>query len=265
MLKMIISEKAIAGSNIASLLAGKNVPSTSLGNSQVFEFSNKDGQYIVVPLRGHITDVEFPKKYSFWVGTDLKILVDAQIDYVGKEKNIISALKKAAKDCDEVIIATDADREGESIGVEALNYVKEINPKIKIKRAYFSAITKKDIEDAFSNLNEVDYNFADSADSRREIDLIWGAVLTRFLSLVSGRLGKEYLSVGRVQTPTLALIVKREKERLAFKSKKYWELKALFEKKKNNLKQTIKKENSGIKKKLKKYSKTNHLLEQLNQ
>jgi len=111
-----------------------------------------------------------------------------------------------------------------------LRFVKEKNEKIKIKRAYFSAITEKDINDAFSNLGKVDYNFADSADARREIDLIWGAVLTRFLSLISGRLGKDFLSMGRVQGPTLALIVDREKERLAFKSKPYWEIIAEFEK-----------------------------------
>ncbi|HLC92183.1 MAG TPA: DNA topoisomerase I [archaeon] len=230
MLKLVIAEKSIAGQNIASLLAGKDVRATSLGSAQVFSFKIGNEDYMVIPLRGHISDVEFPKKYSHWVGTDLKKLVDAEIDYVGTEAAIISALKTAAKTADEVILATDADREGESIGVEALNYIKSINPKIAAKRAYFSAITKKDISDAFSKLSAVDYNFADSADSRREIDLIWGAVLTRFLSLVSGKLGKDYLSVGRVQSPTLRIIVSREKERLAFIKKSYWELLALFEK-----------------------------------
>ncbi|MCR4335712.1 MAG: DNA topoisomerase I [archaeon] len=229
-MKLIISEKAIAGRNIANILAGKQVPLSSIGSAQAFRFNKGNDEYVVVPLRGHIVDVEFPKKYSYWVGTDLKKLIDAEIEYAGKETQIIYALKSAAKEVDEVIIATDADREGESIGVEALNYVKASNPKVKIKRAYFSAITKTDIDESFSKLVDVDYNFADSADARREIDLIWGAVLTRFMSLVSGKLGKEYLSVGRVQTPALALIVQREKERNAFVSKNYWELKALFSK-----------------------------------
>jgi len=80
----------------------------------------------------------------------------------------------------------------------------------------------------------VDYNFADSADARREIDLVWGAVLTRFLSLVSGRLGHSFLSAGRVQSPTLALIVRREKEIQAFNAKPYWEIQATFEKEKKD-------------------------------
>ncbi len=230
MLKLIIAEKAIAAENIALLLAGKNVRATSVGAAQVFRFNLGSDEIIVVPLRGHIADVDFPKKYSHWAGTDLRKLVDAEIEYVGTENAIISALKSLGKDANQVILATDADREGESIGVEALNYIKSTNPKITAKRAYFSAITKKDISDAFSKLVEVDYNFADSADSRREIDLIWGAVLTRFLSLVSGKLGHDYLSVGRVQSPVLRLIVEREKERLAFRQKMYWELIAIFSK-----------------------------------
>jgi DNA topoisomerase I len=116
--------------------------------------------------------------------------------------------------------------------VEALNFVKEVNSKINISRAYFSAITLKDIEDAFEKLGKVDYNFADSADSRREIDLLWGAILTRFMSIVSGKLGKDFLSIGRVQTPTLAIIVDKEKERRAFKEEDFWLLSALLSKNK---------------------------------
>ena len=131
MLKLIISEKAIAGQNIASLLAGKPVKPSTAAGAQVFRFTLGGDDYIVVPLRGHISDVEFPKKYSYWVGTDLRKLVDAEIEYVGTEQVIISGLKEVAKDAKEVIVATDADREGESIGVEALNYIKAVNPKIR--------------------------------------------------------------------------------------------------------------------------------------
>ena len=232
MLKIVIAEKAIAGKSIAAILAGRDVPQANISGSPAFRFNLGADEWIVFPLRGHITDVEFPKKYSYWVGTDLRMLTDAEVLYTGTEAAIIAGLKAASGQADEIIVATDADREGESIGVEALNYVKIANPNATIKRAYFSAITKKDLDEAFSKLSQVDYNLADSADSRREIDLIWGAVLTRVLSLVSGKLGHDYLSVGRVQTPTLALVVRREKERLAFVSKKYWELKAVFEKEK---------------------------------
>ena len=124
-MKMIISEKAIAGRRIASILAGKEVPATASGKAIIFSFKRAEQDWVVVPLRGHIVDVDFPKKYSYWLGTDLKKLATAEIEYLTKEKVIASALKSLGEKADEVIIATDADREGESIGVEALNIVKQ--------------------------------------------------------------------------------------------------------------------------------------------
>ncbi len=227
---LIIAEKAIAGRRIAAFLAGKQVPGTRSENAVRFDFERDGKLYTVVPLSGHIVDVDFPIRYQQWLGTDLKKLADAEISYQKTERSISGLLKKIASEVDEVVIATDADREGEAIGLEALNILKEASPGLEVKRAIFSAITKKDIEDAFSSLGKLDFDLAESANSRREIDLVWGAVLTRFLSLISGRLGKEFLSTGRVQGPTLALIVDREKERMAFKAKKYWVLSALFEK-----------------------------------
>jgi DNA topoisomerase-1 len=227
---LIIAEKAIAGRRIAAILAGKQLPGERTGNALHFDFEMDGKPYSVLPLSGHIVDVEFPQSYKQWLGTDLRRLVEAQIDYVPTEQNISGLIRKVAPNIQEVIIATDADREGEAIGLEALNILLEVNPKVKVKRAIFSAITERDIKEAFSKLSELDNNLAESANSRREIDLVWGAVLTRFLSLISGRLGKEFLSTGRVQSPTLALIVQRERERLAFKQKKYWQIQALFEK-----------------------------------
>jgi DNA topoisomerase I len=223
-MKLIVSEKAIAGERIASLLADGNVTQKIVAGAKVFEFNWKGEEVSLVPLRGHISDVEFPKEYSNWMTTGFKELASAKVIYSKKEHRIIDGIKQAAIDADEIIIATDADREGEAIGLEAITYAQKSTPNIKVKRAYFSAITKEDIDKAFDNLEKFDYNFAYSANARREIDLIWGAVLTRYISISSGQIGKNFLSVGRVQTPTLALIVDREKERLAFNKKKYWEI-----------------------------------------
>lgn len=229
-MELIITEKNIAAARIAELLSGGKIPQGNLNGAPIYRFDDKGKEIVVFPLRGHIVDVDFPAMYSNWLGTDVKKLVDVPAEYIEKEKTIINALKKIAKDAGNVVIATDADREGEAIGVEAVEIIRKQNPKAAFKRAIFSAITKKEIDDAFADLKEVDYNLSDSANSRREIDLVWGAALTRFLSLISGRLGKDFLSVGRVQTPVLALIVSREKERLAFISKKYWQIRAVFEK-----------------------------------
>ena len=229
-MKLIVSEKSIAGKRIAEILGKGKIKTLSERNAQLFEFDFNGEKAFVIPLRGHIQDVDFPKKYNYWTGTDLRQLTKVKVEYLPSEKNITALLEKKAKEFSEVIIATDADREGESIGVEALDYIKKGNPKIEIKRALFSAMAKKDIDDSFSKLIKVDFALAESANARREIDLIWGAVLTRFISIVSNKMGKEFLSVGRVQSPVLYLIVKREKERKAFKIEAYWELKALLEK-----------------------------------
>ncbi len=224
-MKLIVSEKAIAGEHIADLLSDGSVKQVSVAGARVFEFNWKGEEVKLVPLRGHISDVEFPKKFANWRGVDVRELINPkEIIYSKKEFNIINALKEVARDADLLIIATDADREGESIGLEAITYALSTNSKLKIKRAYFSAITKTDINKSFDALEEFDYNFAYSANARREIDLIWGAVLTRFISIVSGQIGKDFLSVGRVQTPALALVVDREKERIAFVKKPFWEL-----------------------------------------
>ncbi|MCD6503447.1 MAG: topoisomerase DNA-binding C4 zinc finger domain-containing protein [Euryarchaeota archaeon] len=91
----------------------------------------------------------------------------------------------------------------------------------------FSAITREEILRAFRNLTEINKGLADAADARRAIDLIWGATLTRFFTLASNT--SDVYSIGRVQTPTLALIVKREKEIESFVPQKYWEVVALLE------------------------------------
>jgi len=227
---LVIAEKAIAGARIASILAGKQLAGKRDGSALRFDFKLAGRDYVVVPLSGHIVDVDFPAAFKPWRGTDLKKLASADIKYKETEYAISGLLKRIAPSVKEVIVATDADREGEAIGLEALDLLREVNPGVVVRRANFSAITEKDIEDAFSRLQKLDYDLAESANSRREIDLVWGAVLTRFLSLVSGRLGSEFLSIGRVQGPTLALIVDRERERTAFVSRKYWQIEAIFEK-----------------------------------
>ncbi|MDO8624495.1 MAG: DNA topoisomerase, partial [Candidatus Diapherotrites archaeon] len=229
-MQLIIAEKAIAGSRIASILAGRPVELVREGAAQLLRFEADGKQFMVIPLRGHIADVDFPKQYSYWGGTHLKDLTMAPLEYVPTEIGIVNLLRQKSREADSVIIATDADREGEAIGVEALQYLQQTNPNISFSRAYFSAMTPKDIKTAFSELGKVDFDFADSANARREIDLIWGAVLTRFISMASNRRGKDFLSVGRVQTPVLTLLVDREKERRAFNQQKYWVVLAVFEK-----------------------------------
>ena len=217
-MKLIVCEKDIAAKRIAQILSN-NSAKMIRGNPNTYKWNNTH----VIGLKGHILNIDFSESYKDWK-TDLLGLIHSRLIKIRKQEQIIKKLEELGKKADELIIATDYDREGENIGVEAIEIVRNVNPKIKIKRAIFSAITKEDIKNAFENLREVDFNLANSAEARKEIDLLWGAALTRFLSTSSGYLGKSFLSAGRVQTPTLALIVEKEKERLKFKPEKYYEI-----------------------------------------
>ena len=163
-----------------------------------------------------------------WKMDALPYLVYAPIEKLPKEKDIIRSLKNLAKKADSVVIATDFDREGELIGSDALSCIKEVNDTAPVSRARYSAFTKEEITHAFNNLVELDVNLAQAGASRQDIDLIWGAVLTRYLTLVKFAGYGNVRSSGRVQTPTLALIVAKERERLAFVPEDYWVIRGKF-------------------------------------
>ena len=162
-----------------------------------------------------------------WKVESLPYLAWAPIIKNPAEKEIIRVLKNLAKKADSVVIATDFDREGELIGSDALSCVREVAPDVPVSRARYSALIKGEVTEAFNNLVELDQNLADAGESRQYIDLIWGAVLTRYLTLAKfGGFGN-VRSAGRVQTPTLALVVERERERMAFVPEDYWQIRGM--------------------------------------
>jgi DNA topoisomerase I len=229
-MKLIISEKAIAGKKIASILSKNKFTTVKDKGVDTFKFKFNNDDCLLIPLRGHINKVDFVDENSYWSIFNLDLLADKEFIYKEVEKRIISLLKEKRKDLNEIIIATDADREGEAIGLEAYNYVKTKNSTAELKRAYFSALTDKEVNDAFSKFKQLDFNYAYSVFARQEIDLLWGAILTRYLSVISNRKGKLFLSAGRVQTPLLNFIVEKELEREKFVAEKYRVLRILFEK-----------------------------------
>jgi len=231
-MKIIISEKPIAGKRIAGILSGNNFETLQDSGFSHFKWTTKGELNILIPLKGHINRVDFIDEDKYWNIYTLKALADKKFAYIGTERRIITELERERKDLTEIIIATDADREGEAIGLEAYNYVLKKNKNATLSRAYFSALTDKEVNDAFSKLRKLDFNYAYSVFTRQEIDLLWGAILTRYLSVVGNRKGKMFLSAGRVQTPLLNFIVMRELERRAFVPEKYNLLRIIFEKRK---------------------------------
>ncbi len=226
MRKLIITEKANAARRISTILSDGKSHSTTSGGVTVISFESGGDDYDVVSLRGHIIELDYPKEYNDWNGTSPVDLVYAPQVKTVRVKSILNMIKDLAAKADEIIIATDYDREGELIGMET---VREAGADMDIvRRAKFSALTKGEVENAFKNLADPDKKLADAAEARQIIDLAWGAVLTRLISLSSGQVGKNFMSVGRVQSPTLKLLVDRHEEIESFVPKPYWEIVGKF-------------------------------------
>ncbi len=232
MATLVICEKNNAAQRVATFLSKGKYSRTYLNRVQVFRFPWEGTECLVVGLRGHILNLDYPNTFKSWNIDDLRAMVTTQPLKISTAPWILNAIRDLAKQVDTVIVATDFDREGELIGAEAVS-VMNLRPEIVVKRARFSALTGPEIYRAFENLIELDHNLAKAAETRQIVDLAWGAVLTRFMSTSTGKLGADFLSVGRVQSPTLALVVDREKEIETFQPQPFWEIVADLEKKRH--------------------------------
>ncbi len=226
MTTLVVCEKANAARRIAHFLSGGRVETKRYGRVQVHRFVRDGEEYVVLGLRGHVVSFDYPREYNSWKKTDLRELIFVEPEKFVTERDIVRVLKSVRPS--KVIVATDFDREGELIGVEALELLGW-KPD-RALRARFSALTREEILGAFSRLQSVDTNLAYAAMARQIIDLVWGAVLTRFVSIAAGKMGKDFFSVGRVQSPTLAIVVRREREIKEFVPRPYWEITAYLHK-----------------------------------
>jgi DNA topoisomerase I len=132
-------------------------------------------------------------------------------------KDIIKDLKALLKNASELYLATDEDREGEAISWHLLEQLK---PKVPVKRMVFHEITKTAIDHAVANPRGLDYGLVDAAETRRILDRLYGYEV----SPVLWRRVNRGLSAGRVQSPSIRLIVERERERMAFVTAGYWDI-----------------------------------------
>ncbi|HHH27889.1 MAG TPA: type I DNA topoisomerase, partial [Polyangiaceae bacterium] len=190
--------------------------------------------FVVESSIGHIRDL--PSKRAE-VPDDLKdrfarkdeIGVDVEDDFKplylvdADKKKQISKLKKLLKGADILYLATDEDREGESIAWHLLEVLK---PKVPVKRMVFHEITKKAIQAAIESPRELDRRLVDAQEARRILDRLYGYKL----SPVLWRRVMRGLSAGRVQSVATRIVVDRERQRIAFVRSSYWDLTATLEK-----------------------------------
>jgi len=187
--------------------------------------------YVVEASVGHIRDLpqraaDIPKEYKkiAWAKEGVNIEEGFEPLYVinPDKKAKVSELKALMKDADELILATDEDREGEAI---AWHLIEVLRPKIPIRRMVFHEITKEAIKKAAEETRDLDYRLVDAQETRRVLDRLYGYRLSPVLwKKVMPR-----ISAGRVQSVATRLIVERERERIAFISSKWWDLTAQCE------------------------------------
>ena len=218
-MELIVTEKEIAARRIAAILSGESAEVDRTNGVNVYEWGGKR----CVGLSGHVVEVDFPPEYGGWRDVEPRELVDASVEKHPSRENIVRTLRLLARQADRVTIATDYDREGELIGKEAYEIVQKVSDA-PVDRVRFSSITEREVSEAFAGPDAIDFDLAAAGEARQVIDLVWGAALTRFLSLSAKRFGGDFISVGRVQSPTLKLIVDREREIEAFDPQEYWEL-----------------------------------------
>ena len=188
--------------------------------------------YEVLSSVGHIRDLASKKeipvdkkaaygKYSIDVENDF----DPFYVVNDRKTKTVAELKRALKTADEVLLATDGDREGEAIAWHLLEVLK---PKVPVRRMIFHEITKDAIKEAAEHTRELDVSLVDAQETRRVLDRLYGWDVSPVLwrKVGSGREGTA-LSAGRVQSAATRMVVERERERMAFVSASYWDVEAL--------------------------------------
>ncbi len=187
--------------------------------------------YIVESSRGHIRDLptgaaEVPAKYKGekWARTGVNVDNGFEALYVVNpdKRATLRSLKDALAQADELLLATDGDREGEAI---AWHLLQELKPKVPAHRMVFHEITQSAIAEAVANPRDLDEDLVDAQETRRILDRLYGYEVSPVLwKKVMPR-----LSAGRVQSVATRLVVDRERERIAFRSAGYWDLDAVLD------------------------------------
>ena len=237
--ELIVTEKPKVSKRVAEALADGEVETTKHGTISYYIFTRAGKKIIVAPAVGHIFTLKQKKGQSGYPIFD--------IDWIpSSEANKSSAFTKAyaetleflGKNASSVTCACDYDIEGELIGYNAIKYLIGDEALKNAERMKFSALTKDQLEKAYTNKFEhLDFSLADAGITRHTLDWYWGINTSRALSHAYKALTGYYvtLSAGRVQTPTLKILDTREKSIKAFVSEPFWVITATIDTKEGEL------------------------------
>ncbi len=228
MMKLIITEKPKVSQKIARALSG-SISREGQGGVYYYEVRVNGDEVVIASAAGHLYALVQKKKGWDYPVFDIKWAPIFKTDKTkAYTKKYIDMLKKLGKDADEFYIATDWDIEGELLGYNALIFACKPGKK-KIRRMRFSTLTKKELLDAYKDPKEVDLGLVNAGEARHMMDWFWGINTSRALTQATrtatgGFNSISAISAGRVQTPALAILVKREKEIAAFRPRTYYEV-----------------------------------------
>ncbi|MBW2989173.1 DNA topoisomerase I [Candidatus Woesearchaeota archaeon] len=223
---LIITEKPNAANKIASALAEGKPIKEDIKGAPYYRITRGKKDIVVACAVGHLyglSQKEGSKKWSFPVFD-----IEWQPAHEAKKtsafsKKYLQAIKKLAKDADEIIVATDYDVEGEVIGLNVMKYACKRKDAERMK---FSTLTKEDLIEAYDQRSKtLDWGQANAGEARHYLDFFNGVSYSRALTAAYKTTGGfKVLSIGRVQGPALKIIVDKEKEIKAFKPVPFWQI-----------------------------------------
>lgn len=229
----VVCEKPSAVPKIAEAIAGRRVEQKELMGVPYCEFE-KDGKlFVVAPAMGHLftlKNVQPLKKYPVF---ELKWVPIHEVERGARNAaKFIKVLRKLSEGADEFVSACDFDVEGSVIAFNVLRFICGEEAVSKARRMKFSALTREELRKSFENmLPRLDFEVINAGLARHYLDWFWGMNVSRFLSSAAERAGSRFLklSAGRVQTPTLRILLDREREIKEFVPVPFWVLRAVVE------------------------------------
>ncbi|BEJ16114.1 hypothetical protein CspHIS471_0507190 [Cutaneotrichosporon sp. HIS471] len=244
---LCVAEKPSIAKELARILSGGHFDNRAGKNKfcRNFDFpyrlppplgDNRDCEFTVTSVLGHLTETDFPDEYRQWSSCDPFALFDAPVvtkvaaDHRQLERN----LQDEARNADILMIWTDCDREGEHIGYEVVEVCRRANPRLRVRRARFSAIIPNQIHNACRQADDLDMRMVDAVAVRQVLDLRIGATFTRFMTVtLKGRMGEDFdqklISYGPCQFPTLGFVVDQYNRVQAFVPEPFWKIEVMIE------------------------------------
>ncbi|MCL5680008.1 MAG: DNA topoisomerase I [Candidatus Marsarchaeota archaeon] len=231
---LIIAEKPSVALRIAIALGNGEQKRIATGKTSYYKIEKDDSTLYIAPAVGHLFTIRQVGNKRGYPVLDVEWAPSHEASKSSAfTKQYLNTIQEVAKKCSYFINACDYDIEGTVIGT---NIIKEVTkqPVEKLrayaKRMKYSTTTTKDLVDSYNNMSELDLENYYAGEARHMLDWIWGINLSRALTqALGGAGGGKWLSIGRVQGPTLAILARKEKEIASFKPEPFWRITAIID------------------------------------